>query len=37
MLNGTVTNDLEKAVGDSLKGKVNFKNDNLHNIVWLVK
>ena len=25
--NGTVTNDLEKAVGDSLKGKVNFKND----------
>jgi len=25
--NGTVTNDLEKAVCDSLKGKVNFKND----------
>lgn len=25
--NGTVTNDIEKAVADSLKGKVDFKND----------
>ena len=25
--NGTVTNDIKKAVGDALKGKADFKND----------
>jgi large subunit ribosomal protein L1 len=37
--NGTVTDDLEKAVTDSLKGKVNFKNDKygiVHSLVGKV-